>query len=193
MNLDHERIEGLLAGYALLSLSGEDAIEADRLLSEHVPTCPMCRETLAGFQAVAGELALAPEPVRPPDLVLPRIHRDLVGSPAARRPSKGAWFMGVAAAVAGLVALAALSLSLGSRASKAEAQRARLMAAIGALQRDGANPVSLLSQTGTQTGGELVEISGPDLERMYLVGHDVPTPAAGYAYQLWLGAGGRLV
>jgi hypothetical protein len=188
---DHDRIEELLAGYVLLSLSGEDAIEADRLLSEHVPTCPMCRETLAGFRSVAAELALAAQPVPPPHLLMPRIRRDLGGPPAVRRPRRGAWLVAVAAGVAGLVTLAGLSLSLGNRVNKAEVQRGRLMDAIVALQRDGANPVSLLDQTGTQTGGELVEISGPDLERMYLVGHDIPTPAPGYAYQLWLGTDGR--
>ena len=38
--------------------------------------------------------------------------------------------------------------------------------------------------------GGMVEVSGPDLERLYLYGHDVPDPAPGNAYQLWLGAGG---
>ncbi|HEX9121837.1 MAG TPA: anti-sigma factor [Actinomycetota bacterium] len=193
MNEEHDRIEELLAGYVLLSLTGEDAIEADRLLSEHVPTCPMCRDTLAGFQAVAGELALAAEPVPPPDLILPRIRRDLGAPPSVRRPRRGAWLVATAAGVALLVALAGLSLSLGDRVSKAETQRGRLLEAIGAMQQGGANPVSLLSQTGTRTGGELVEISGPNMERMYLVGHDVPTPAPGSAYQLWLGTNGRFV
>jgi hypothetical protein len=193
VNQEHDRIEELLAGYVLLSLSGEDAIEADRLLSEHVPSCPMCRETLAGFQSVAGELALAADPVRPPDLVLPRIRRDLGPPPSVRRPRRGAWLVATAAGVALLAALGGLSLSLGNRVSKAESDRGRLLDAIGAMQQAGANPVSLLDQTGTQRGGELVEISGPNLERMYLVGHDVPTPAPGHAYQLWLGTNGRFV
>src|SRR6059036_381924 len=75
MNEDHDRIEEMLAGYVLLGLSGEDAVEADRLLSEHVPSCPRCRDAMAGFQAVAGDLALAVSPAQPPDLVLPRIRR----------------------------------------------------------------------------------------------------------------------
>jgi len=52
---DHERIDELLAGYVLLSLSGEDAAEADRILVDHVPSCPTCRANLSEFQAVAGE------------------------------------------------------------------------------------------------------------------------------------------
>jgi len=42
---DHERIDELLAGYVLLSLSGEDAAEADRILVDHVPSCATCRAT----------------------------------------------------------------------------------------------------------------------------------------------------
>ena len=72
---DHERIEELLAGYALLSLEGEDAAEADRLLSEHVPGCARCRRTLADFQTLSGDLALAAPPADPPETLLPRIHR----------------------------------------------------------------------------------------------------------------------
>ena len=34
MSEDHERIDELLAGYVLLSLSGEDADESDRILAE---------------------------------------------------------------------------------------------------------------------------------------------------------------
>lgn len=69
---DHDRIEELLAGYVLLGLSSEDATRADGLLSEHVPSCPLCRDTMAGFQAVVGELGLATSPTRPADLLLPQ-------------------------------------------------------------------------------------------------------------------------
>src|SRR5207247_277132 len=117
---DHDRIEELLAGYVLLGLSGEDAVEADRLLSEHVPSCPRCRDAMAGFQAVGGDLALAVPPAQPPDLVLPRIRR--------------------------------------GRAA---------------------------------TG--LVEVSGPGLQRMYVIGRDVPMPWGGRVYQLWLGTNGTFV
>lgn len=192
MNAEHDRIEELLAGYVLLSLTGEDAIEADRLLSEHVPTCPMCRETLAGFQAVSGELALAPDPAAPPDLLLPRIRRGLRETPTVRRSRRGALFVSVAAGIAVLVALAGLSLSLGNRASKAQTDRARLLDAIGALQHGDANGVSLTSATPSHAGAELIGISGPNLERMYVVGNDVPVPAPGHAYQLWIGANGTL-
>src|SRR6266540_3855990 len=113
MNEDHDRIEELLAGYVLLGLSGEDAVEADRLLSEHVPSCPRCRDQVAGFQAVAGDLALAVSPVPPPDLLLPRIRRGVAETPVRRR--NRASVVAVAAGVAAIVGLAGLSVQLGGR------------------------------------------------------------------------------
>jgi hypothetical protein len=62
---DHGRIEELLAGYALRSLEGSDAADADRLLADHVPACAGCRQTLDAFVAIAGDLALD-APVLPP-------------------------------------------------------------------------------------------------------------------------------
>ena len=89
--MDHERIEELLAGYVLLALSGEDAIEADRLLSEHVPTCPMCRETLAGFQVcsirlklVSCAIALLTLMPNVAELMLAEVHRDARRVPGGR-------------------------------------------------------------------------------------------------------------
>lgn len=189
MNEDHERIEELLAGYVSLGLSGEDAIEADRLLSEHVPSCPRCRDAMAGLQAVAGDLALAVTPARPPDLLLPRIRRGVAETPVRGRHR--ASLVAVAAGVAALVGLAGLSVQLGDRVSRTEQQRGRLLAAMDALQQPGTSPVSLKSQGETAAG--LVEVSGPGLERMYVIGRDVPMPAQGRVYQLWLGSNGTFV
>jgi hypothetical protein len=189
MNEDHDRIEELLAGYVLLGLSGEDAVEADRLLSEHVPSCHQCRDAMAGFQAVAGDLALAVSPAQPPDLLLPRIRRGVAETPVRGRHR--ASLVAVAAGVAALVGLAGLSISLGDRVSRTEQQRGRLLAAMEALQQPGTSPVSLQSQGQTAAG--LVEVSGPGLQRMYVIGRDVPMPSQGRVYQLWLGSNGAFV
>jgi hypothetical protein len=167
-------------------LSGEDAIEADRLLSEHVPTCPMCRETLAGFQAIVGELPLAAPAALAPDLVLPRIHRGMADTPVHAR--RGMSRIAVAASVAALLGMAGFSVSLSGRASKAEEQRGRALAVLSAMRQPGASPVSLRSQSGS--AGGVVEVSGPTFERMYVFGDDVPEPAPDHEYQLWLGSGG---
>ena len=180
---DHERIEELLAGYVLLALEGEDADEADRLLSEHVPSCPTCRETLASFRAITGELALATPPTPPPDLTLARIRREMNHEPVRR--GRRAGVLALVASVVALVGMAGLSVSLGSRATRAEEQRGTALALLNAMQQPGADPVALEG-----SAGGMVEVSGPDLERMYLYGQGIPDPAPGNAYQLWLGAGG---
>ena len=83
MTNDHEAIDELLAGYVLRSLSGEDAAEADHLLSDHVPTCAACRDTLAAFQDLSADLALDAVPLAPPETLLPRLQRELE-PPASR-------------------------------------------------------------------------------------------------------------
>ena len=188
MNEDHVRIQELMAGYVLDGLSGEDAVEADRLLSEHVPSCPLCRDHLAGFQAVAGDLALAVSPAQPPDLLLPRIRRGVAETVRRRRRAS---LVAVAAGVAAIVGLAGLSVQLGGRVSRTEQQRGQLLAAMEVLQQPGANPVSLQSQGQTAAG--LVEVSGPGLQLMYVIGREVPMPSPGRVYQLWLGTNGTFV
>jgi len=183
---DHDRIEELLAGYVLLGLSGEDATRADRLLSEHVPSCPLCRETMAGFQAVVGELGLATCPARPPDLLLPRIRRSAEQVPVRRR--RRASLAAVTAGVAALMGLGAFSMSIGSRMSRAETHVERLLEVI----QSGATPVSVESQ-GQPAATPMVEVSRPELERMYMIGQGVPQPAGGLVYQLWLGSSGNVV
>ena len=58
-----------------------------------------------------------------------------------------------------------------------------------AMQDPGANPVALEATSETTPGG-LVEVSGAGLEHMYLYGDEVPLPATGNAFQMWLGSGG---
>jgi hypothetical protein len=190
---DHERFEELLAGYALLSLEGEDAAEADRLLSEHVPGCPRCRGMLADFQALTGDLALATGPADPPETMLPRIHRAMDEVPLqGRRPRRGA-LVAVAASAVALVALGGLSLVLGNRLNEAQTRAGTALEILSAMQSSGSQPVPVAPQGETPQWSGLVEISVPEIRTIYVASSECPEPAPGHAYQLWLGSEGQWV
>jgi anti-sigma-K factor RskA len=187
---DHERIDELLAGYVLLSLSGEDAAEADRLLVEHVPSCARCRATLAELQTVAADLALAAPPVEPPETLLPRLHRAMDDVPlAGRRPRRGA-LIAVAASAVALVAMGGLSLVLGSRLSTAQTRTGTALEILSAMRSPGAQPVNVAPQDETPPDSGMVEVSAPDVRRLYVAAEFCPEPAPDHAYQLWLGSDG---
>jgi hypothetical protein len=187
---DHERIEELLAGYALLSLSGEDAAEADRILTDHVPSCPTCRRTLSSFQDLSGEVALAADPTSPPDLVLTRIHRGIDEVPLAGGPSRRGAFVALAASVVALVAMGGLSFTMATRASQAEDQRSLAIELVSLMRSPGVSPVDVDPQPGTPSSADFLGVPAPDVRRFYLYADVCPEPRSGYAYQLWLGEDG---
>jgi predicted anti-sigma-YlaC factor YlaD len=170
---EHRRIEELLAGYALRSLSGEDAVEADRALSTHVPNCASCRETLLAFSATAAELAFVVAPVDPPETLLPRLHREL--EPRGRR-SIGRW-TGVAAGVAAVV-IAGVALSQGMRLIDLERRNELVNEVLRYIQRPGADTDRLVA-TGDESDAPMSQVAAPDAGFFYLVGTDVPPPPLG--------------
>ena len=180
----HEAIEELLAGYVLGSLSGEDAVQADHLLSEHVPHCPACRDSLAVFQGVAADLALEATPIQPPDTLLPRLHRDLGVQDRRRRPVA---IFAVAASVVAVVGFAGLAVTQSMRVNDARSQIDDIRSAFDFARRPGA---SMVQVDGTSSDTEpITEISRPGTERFYLVGTDVPMPPEGTVYRVWLLSG----
>ena len=183
---DHERIEELLAGYALRSLDGTDADEADRLLADHVPTCLTCRRTIADFHEVTGDLALAPDAVRVPDLLLPRIHQALDATPRSRPRFGGTW-VAAAASVVALVAMGGLSLTMMGRANTAEDRASGAIDAVLAAARD----VNTIEPVGTVATNSFVETARPDVRTIYLATNDCPQPAPGTSYVVWLGSDGE--
>jgi Anti-sigma-K factor rskA, C-terminal len=188
---DHERIDELLAGYVLLSLSGEEAAEADRILVDHVPSCATCRATLSELQAVSGDLALAAPPLDPPDTLLPRLHRAMDEVPlAGRTPRRGA-LIAVAASAVALVAMGGLSLVLGNRLSNAETRTGTALEILSAMRSPGASPVNVTPQDQTPPDSGMVEVSAPDVRSLYIAAEFCPEPAPGRAYQLWLGSNGE--
>ena len=179
----HGETQELLAGYVLQSLSGEDAAEADRLLTEHVPGCSECRMMLDAFQAVAGELALETEPVTPADTLLPRIHREMDprGRPGIR------WTPGrlVAAAASVVLVVGAGGMAL---AQLGDGKTTQVPAADVQELAD----FALHHPTQQQAlGGNAQEISARGVQELYVYGRTVPFPAPGLVYRLWAVSGGH--
>jgi hypothetical protein len=195
MTEDHDRIDELLAGHAMHSLDGEDAREAELLLTEHVPGCQRCRETVAEFQDLVGELALAASPVEPPELLLARLRADMrppempvAADPQRIPPQRSiAMWAAVAAAVA-VFGLGAWNAVLNQRIGHVQST-----------QRNVANAVSFLNEPGSKvvdltdarfTSSRVVMGYRPRETHVVLFGTDIPTPAAGHEYRLWLGQSG---
>jgi hypothetical protein len=191
---DHARIEELLAGYALLSLDGEDAAQMDRLLADHVPSCLSCRQTLRDFRELTGDLALSPEPVPPPDLVLARIHRGMDDVPVTRRG--GGWarrgaVVAIAASLVGLVAMSGLSFVMAGRASRADDRTTTALEVLSLMRSPGVDPVSVDPQGSTPKDSGFLGVPADDVRKLYVTARLCPEPTAGHAYQLWLGSDGE--
>src|SRR5687768_3705774 len=182
---EHDRIDELMAGYTLRSLTGEDAIEADRLLSQHVPGCEGCRETLLAFSDTVADLALAADPIAPPDTLLPRLHREL--EPRAGRPATGRW-LGVAAGVAVILVAGGLAVSQVLRADDLEQQNALFAQALRYSQRPDADSARLVEADAADPA-PVSQVAAPDVDHFFLVGSDVPPAPSGLAYGIWLSDG----
>jgi anti-sigma-K factor RskA len=184
----HEQIQELLAGYVLRSLSGEDAAEADRILTDHVPGCADCRATLDAFQVVTGDVGLDAPPVAPPDTLRARLQREL--EPRGRSAGRAGrwnvrWSPGRIVAVAASVVLVAgaggILLTRDGGGGLVNGRLAR--ADINDIAKSAANPEA----SRTDIGGHATEIVSPATEKVYVYGSDVPPPPAGTVYRLWAG------
>jgi hypothetical protein len=187
---DHERIEELLAGHALHTLSEQDAAEADHLLADHVPTCPTCLRTVADFQGVTGELALAADPVTPPDLVLGRIHRGIGQIPGVPL-GRGSFVAALAVGVVALVTMGGLSFVMADRASEAQDDRSLALELLSVMSSPGVSPVNVGQEGSAPSASDFVGVAAADIRRFYLVADVCPEPKPGHAYQLWLGDDGE--
>lgn len=177
MSWDHERVEELLAGYALGGLEGDDRGLAERAVAEHLPGCRRCRETLDDFRTIAGDLALAAPAAAPPDLLGARLSRTVapVPSPAARRTS---WAM-VGAAVVAFGLLSGWNVLLSDRLGDAEVQQRWMAEAVATLGSPDAGVVAL------EGVGQIHLLWAPDADRMYLVASGMESVDEG-VYHVWL-------
>ena len=177
--IDHERADELLAGYVLESLTGDDAAEAERLLTEHVPDCRDCRATLDAFQAVSGDLGMSPVPADPPQTLLPRLHRSLDGG---RQRGLPAWnpkgLIAAAAAAIVVVGVAGLVVTQRDRTTQPQLLSQADLADVHRLMGDPTTNRYRINQYAD-------ELSSPQLEVIYVFGRDVPSPPTGSIYRLW--------
>ena len=172
--MKHEAMQEILAGYALRSLSGEDAAAADRLLVDHVPGCLDCRRTLEAFQLVSADLALDVDPVAPPDTLLPRLHREMGAQARRRRP---VYLVAIAASVAAVVGMGGFALTQGARANRFAVQNQQLTNAFDFARANNASMTPV---------GPVSEVSSPGVRECYVYGTKVPMPASGFTYALWV-------
>jgi anti-sigma-K factor RskA len=178
LTTDHEAIQELLAGYVLRSLSGEDAAEADRVLTEHVPGCDECRTTLDAFQAVASDLALDAPDVTPPDTLRARLRKEL--EPRAASRWNAGRIVAVAASVVVVVGVGAVALTRGG-GGLANGQLARA-------DLQDVTKAAVMTDATHQPLGQATEISAPATEKLYIYGTGIPHPPAGTVYRLWAGS-----
>jgi anti-sigma-K factor RskA len=183
---DHRAIEELLAGYALRSLSGPDADDAEVALVDHVPGCGSCRALLRDLGEVTADLALATDPIPPPETLLPRLHRSLGTRAGGGRAT--AWSPGrLVAAAAGIVlvvGLGGLALRANDPVGLRRGTAADLQEALRLAQDGGARATNL---------GHATEVVVPGSDEFYVVGRDVPAPPTGSVYRLWLVQGADAV
>ncbi len=179
---DHDRIDELLAGYVLQGLEGDDAREADRLLTEHVPDCPVCKATLADFQALTGDLALATDPIDPPEMLWPRIRRSMGERPAGR--GRRLSLLAVAASIVAIFALAGWNVLLNGRISDESGDKQQLASMLADMTGDdGRRMVSLENREHEPT---MLISYLPGYPATRFVGVNVPDAGEGNVYRVWL-------
>ena len=186
---DHQRIDELIAGHVLRALEGEDAAEAERVLAEHVPTCPRCRSILDELEETAGDLALAAGPAPPPELLLTRLHREIRETGRERRRPVGSWiWMAAAVTVVGLTVWNAV---LHTRLSNELDTKRRISTAMGVLSQPGYRTVSF--DTTRKAPSHMRAAFRPGDARVVLFGSNIPDPKPGNVYRLWVGRQGHFV
>jgi hypothetical protein len=111
--------------------------------------------------------------------------------PLAGRTRRRGALIAVAASAVALVAMGGLTLVLGSRLSNAETRTGTALEILSAMRSPGASPVNVSPQDQTPADSGIVEVSAPDIRTLYLAAEFCPEPAAGHAYQLWLGSNGQ--
>ena len=183
---EHERIDELLAGYALRSLTGDDAAEADRAALRS--TSRIARDAARPCWRSATPWPTSPWPPS-------RSTRRRPCSPAciesssreARVRAVGGW-AGVAAGAAVVLIAGGIAISMGLRAGDLQSQNDLFAQAL---------PIRPASQRRQRpTGGRrshgpapVSEVAAPDVDHFFLIGNGCAGRPSGQAYGIWLSNG----
>jgi anti-sigma-K factor RskA len=167
---DHSTIEELLAVHALGGLEPEEEAELRRAMAEHGPDCPECRRLEAEFDATAGLLGFALDPVPVDPAVADRILAHPGATPTAIRPgppARGRRWAAVAVAAAFVVVVAGVAVLLPRTQTIGSA--------------------TLTSRVVTFQGdtGQVSMAYSPGTPGALIVGTDLPSPGAGRIYEIW--------
>jgi anti-sigma-K factor RskA len=179
-------IHALSGAYAVDALDDHERTEFE----EHLAVCAECRAEVASFRET-GALIAETEAVAPPaslrDAVLsgigqvrplppetPSLPERIESSQARGVRRRGLPQLLAAAAAVVLIAVGALTWHPWQHDRSTVADQ--IMSA--------SDAVTLTAEL--RGGGELTLVRSPSLEKAVLVGHDVPAPAAGKTYQMWL-------
>jgi Anti-sigma-K factor rskA len=186
VNEDHEAVQEVLAAHALRALDEADQGRAEELLASHLPACAECRDALQAFEAVAADLALAPAPRTPPELLEHRLRREI---DSRGRPR---WLPRVAAAVAvaALAVVGAWNVHLVGRVSHAEDREASTTEMLATLSHPKSRLVPLAAEQVDRAIGSVAVAYVPGQPHLYLFG-SLPKPGSNRTYQLWMGQGNR--
>jgi anti-sigma-K factor RskA len=167
---DHSQIEELLAVAALGGLEPDEEAALRREMAEHGPDCEVCRRLESEFEATAGLLGFALDPVPVDPAIADRILAEARDVPPAARPVRRqrqwARVVAVAAAVV-LVVVGSIAIT-----------RPRTQTIAGA---------TLDQQVVTFQGGSGVVAMAytPGEPGALFVGRDLPAPGADRTYEIW--------
>ena len=203
---DHDWVQARLTDH----VSGELTTDERRRVDAHLSVCPQCAAEARELAQTYASLALAAEPMAPPDALRRRVLAHLAAlpqpvtegqPPAARRRARRLWSPAGAAAAA-ILAFGWLALQSQQRAARladalaeaqAEQRRLRLRMDEFGMQADLA--VAILTAADLRT----IELAGSDSgagaqgraywslrEGLLIVADRLPPPPEGRTYQVWL-------
>lgn len=191
--VNHARIDELLAGHALHSLDGDDQHEAERILTEHLPGCERCRNTVEQFRTITADLAFASRPKEPPEMLLPRLRMETLAvpvdalgdAPAKRRGSAlGSWLAAAASLV--LIGLILWNAFLHVRLGQLTGRQQDITRATTVINQPDARRVTLDS-----FHKRAPVLMGYREAQVALFGSDIEAPAKGNVYRVWVARDNR--